>query len=301
MKKTILIIVSVLIVLGIVAGFWIFSNNNKSLSDNNSNSSNNHVENISTNNSTQNILNELENTSIPNNTIIQPRSEPAPETDVATFSTNLKGDSARLNNIGITCNTINGTTIAPGETFSFNAIVGQPTAEKGYQEADVFVNKKIDLPKDYAPGENATARNQLNKLIQDARNQDLDLVFRSGYRSYESQEQLYKDYVARDGEEAANQYSATPGNSEHQTGLAFDVGSDTATDDFRSSFGDTDEGKWMEKHAHEYGFIIRYLEGKEDITGYQYEPWHLRYVGKDLAQKIHQKNVTLEEYFDYGY
>lgn len=170
-----------------------------------------------------------------------------------------------------------------------------------YVDGHVFVNKKIDLPKDYAPGENATARNQLNKLIQDARNQDLDLVFRSGYRSYESQEQLYKDYVARDGEEAANQYSATPGNSEHQTGLAFDIGSDTATDDFRSSFGDTDEGKWMEKHAHEYGFIIRYLEGKEDITGYQYEPWHLRYVGKDLAQKIHQKNVTLEEYFDYGY
>lgn len=170
-----------------------------------------------------------------------------------------------------------------------------------YVDGHVFVNKKVDLPKDYTPGENPTARNQLNKLIQDARNQDLDLVFRSGYRSYESQEQLYNDYVARDGEEAANQYSATPGNSEHQTGLAFDVGSDTATDDFRSSFGDTDEGKWMEEHAHEYGFIIRYLEGKEDITGYQYEPWHLRYVGKDLAQKVHQKNVTLEEYFDYGY
>lgn len=170
-----------------------------------------------------------------------------------------------------------------------------------YVDGHVFVNKKVDLPKDYAPGENPTARNQLNKLIQDARNQGLDLVFRSGYRSYENQEQLYNDYVARDGEEAANQYSATPGNSEHQTGLAFDVGSDTATDDFRSSFGDTDEGKWMEEHAHEYGFIIRYLEGKEDITGYQYEPWHLRYVGKDLAQKVHQKNVTLEEYFDYGY
>lgn len=164
MKKTILIIVSVLIVLGIVAGFWIFSNNNKSLSDNNSNSSNNHVENISTNNSTQNILNELENTSIPNNTIIQPRSEPAPETDVATFSTNLKGDSARLNNIGITCNTINGTTIAPGETFSFNAIVGQPTAEKGYQEADVFVNKKTE--KGYGGGNCQVSTTIYNAALQ---------------------------------------------------------------------------------------------------------------------------------------
>lgn len=169
-----------------------------------------------------------------------------------------------------------------------------------YIDGHVFVNKKVDLPSDYAPGENQVARNQLNKLIEDANKENLDLVFRSGYRSYSDQEQLYKDYVARDGETAANQYSAKPGQSEHQTGLTFDVGSDSATDDFRTSFGKTDEGKWIKAHAHEYGFIVRYPEGKEKITGYQYEPWHLRYVGKDLANKIYKKNTTLEEYFDYG-
>ncbi|MBG9211140.1 MULTISPECIES: M15 family metallopeptidase [Mammaliicoccus] len=169
-----------------------------------------------------------------------------------------------------------------------------------YVDGHVFVNKKVGLPHDYAPGENSTARNQLNKLIQDGTNEGLDLVFRSGYRSYENQKQLYNDYVARDGEEAANQYSAKPGQSEHQTGLAFDVGSNSATDDFRKSFGNTNEGKWIKTHAHQYGFIIRYPLGKERITGYQYEPWHLRYVGKELAEKIYKQDTTLEEYFDYG-
>ncbi|WP_239740888.1 M15 family metallopeptidase [Mammaliicoccus sp. M-M45] len=169
-----------------------------------------------------------------------------------------------------------------------------------YVDGHVFANKKVDLPSDYAPGENRTARNQLNQLIQDARNDGLDVVFRSGYRSYEEQEQLYNDYVARDGEKAANQYSAKPGKSEHQTGLAFDVGSNKATDDFRKSFGNTNEGKWIKEHAHKYGFIVRYPNGKENITGYQYEPWHLRYVGKDLANEINKQNTTLEEYYNYG-
>lgn len=169
-----------------------------------------------------------------------------------------------------------------------------------YIDGHVFANKKVDLPRNYAPGENEVARNQLNKMITKARNSGLDIVFRSGYRSYDEQDQLYKDYVARDGEKAANQYSAKPGQSEHQTGLSFDVGTNKATYDFRKSFGNTDEGKWIKNHAHEYGFIVRYLKGKEYITGYQYEPWHLRYVGKDLAKKIYKQNVTLEEYFDYG-
>ncbi|GGI42316.1 M15 family metallopeptidase [Mammaliicoccus stepanovicii] len=170
-----------------------------------------------------------------------------------------------------------------------------------YIDGHIFANKKVDLPRDYAPGENKIARDHLNQLIQDANKEGLDIVFRSGYRSYEEQAQLYKDYVARDGVEEADKYSAKPGKSEHQTGLTFDVGSNTATYDFKKSFGDTKEGKWIEQNAYKYGFIIRYLKGKENITGYQYEPWHLRYVGKDLAKKIHQKNLTLEEYFEYGY
>ncbi|SUM57931.1 D-alanyl-D-alanine carboxypeptidase [Staphylococcus microti] len=169
-----------------------------------------------------------------------------------------------------------------------------------YVDGHVIANKKVNLPKDYAPGENAEARAQLDRMIQDANEQGVQLVYRSGYRSYDTQVQLYNSYVARDGEAAANKYSAKPGYSEHQTGLAFDVGSVNASDDFKTSFENTKEGQWVQQHAHEYGFIIRYLEGKEAITGYQYEPWHLRYVGKDLAEKIHEQGITLEEYFDYG-
>ena len=145
MKKSIIIII--IIVLGTLIGFFVFWSNN-SIGDKNANSSEN-VSNISSENNSQNILNELSNTSIPNNTIINSIeskriSEVNTEKEIATFSTNLSGDSARLNNISITCNTINGTTINPGETFSFNKIVGHPSADKGYQEADVFVNKKTE-------------------------------------------------------------------------------------------------------------------------------------------------------------
>lgn len=169
-----------------------------------------------------------------------------------------------------------------------------------YVDGHIFVNKKITLPKTFAPGENKVARKQLNRLISDSNKKGLDIVYRSGYRPYQEQDQLYKDYVARDGEKRANQYSAKPGQSEHQTGFAFDVGSNNITNDFKTTFGDTNEGKWIKKHAHEYGFIVRYLEDKEEVTGYQYEPWHLRYVGKDLAKTIYNKNITLEEYFDIG-
>nr|WP_262588498.1 M15 family metallopeptidase [Staphylococcus sp. IVB6181] len=91
------------------------------------------------------------------------------------------------------------------------------------------------------------------------------------------------------------------GYSEHQTGLAFDVGSNRYNKDFLKEYGETPEGKWLAKHAHEYGFILRYPKGKEQITGYQYEPWHFRYVGKKTAKAIYDKQLTLEEYLDYGY
>lgn len=169
-----------------------------------------------------------------------------------------------------------------------------------YVDGHILVNKKVGLPSDYALGEDMEARKQLDLMIQDSKQDDVNLVFRSGYRSYDTQKQLYSSYVARDGEEAANKYSAKPGHSEHQSGLAFDVGSIDASNDFQTSFLNTPEGQWVKEHSHEYGFIIRYPKGKEAITGYQYEPWHLRYVGKALAKTIHDQNTTLEEYFDYG-
>ena len=122
----------------------------------------------------------------------------------------------------------------------------------------------------------------------------LNLWIQSGYRSYTLQQKLYNNYVSRDGVEAADRYSARPGHSEHQTGFAFDL--NTITDSFQY----TDEGKWVNENAYKYGFILRYPKGKEFITGYKYESWHLRYVGKDLATILYNNGnwITLEEYYN---
>ena len=107
---------------------------------------------------------------------------------------------------------------------------------------------------------------------------------------------MYNNYVAQDGKEAADTYSAEPGHSEHQTGLAIDVGSYDSAVLLQTSFEYTSEFQWLKDVAHEYGFIIRYMKGKEDITGYMYEPWHLRYLGKPTAEKVYESGLTLEEY-----
>lgn len=116
----------------------------------------------------------------------------------------------------------------------------------------------------------------------------------SSYRSYESQKRLYDNYVAKHGLEEANRFSAPPGASEHQTGLAIDVVGENRD---MWGFGKTDEAKWLHANAHRFGFILRYPEGKESITGYMPEAWHIRYVGKSIAKEIYEKGITLEEYF----
>lgn len=118
----------------------------------------------------------------------------------------------------------------------------------------------------------------------------------SGYRSYATQNSVYNSYVAQDGQAAADTYSARPGHSEHQTGLAFDICNASACS-LEEAFSGTPLGKWVAAHAHEYGFIIRYPSGKQHITGYTYEPWHLRHVGTSLAAQIYQSGKTLEEHF----
>ena len=158
----------------------------------------------------------------------------------------------------------------------------------------LIVNKKIGLPADFNPGENRYARMKLDQMIKDAKKDKEYLVVRSGYRSYQMQEKLYKEFKARDAN--ADTYSARPGYSEHQTGLSFDIGSVESAKDLTISFGDTTEGEWLAQNAHKYGFIIRYPEGKSNITGYQYESWHVRYVGTKIAKDIFTKNITLEEY-----
>ena len=138
----------------------------------------------------------------------------------------------------------------------------------------------------------------VQQMFSDASNAGHALLFASGYRSETLQTQLYNNYVQADGQEAADRYSARPGTSEHQTGLTFDVCLQNSLCNLEESFGHTPAGIWIAQNAHNYGFIIRYPSGKETITGYMYEPWHLRYVGVDLATKLANSGLTMEEYFN---
>lgn len=142
------------------------------------------------------------------------------------------------------------------------------------------------------------AASALEELFEGAKKEDVHLVAISGYRSYERQKELYNSYVRREGRAAADTFSARPGHSEHQTGYTMDISARSNHNQLTESFSYTKEGKWLADHAHEYGFIIRYPKGKEEITGYIYEPWHVRYVGQELAAYIHEHDLTLEEVGD---
>ncbi len=138
----------------------------------------------------------------------------------------------------------------------------------------------------------------LKEMFAAAKEMGVTLVFGSGYRSEALQRQFYNGYVASDGQAAADRLSARPGTSEHQTGLAFDATSASQQCHLETCFESTAEGTWLREHAYKYGFIIRYVKGKEAITGYDYEPWHMRWVGKELSQEMHRTGIqTLEEFF----
>lgn len=136
----------------------------------------------------------------------------------------------------------------------------------------------------------------LEEMFKNAKQNNITLYGLSGYRSYARQEAIFTSKAMQRGIEKANQFSAKPGESEHQTGLAMDVTCSSVNYGLTQSFGDTKEGKWVRDNAHKFGFIIRYQRGKEHITKYQYEPWHIRYVGKNAAKYIFDNNITLEEY-----
>lgn len=139
----------------------------------------------------------------------------------------------------------------------------------------------------------------LGKLVAAARAAGVTLRVGSGYRSYTTQASLFASYVRRHGEAAASRFSSRPGHSEHQSGLAVDFAGADQTCWVDDCFERTAAGKWLAAHAHEYGFILRYPKGKESITGYQYEPWHFRYVGRELAGALHQSGLTMEEAWSY--
>lgn len=174
----------------------------------------------------------------------------------------------------------------------------------------VLVNKEFKLPSNYIPAnlelisneyanENkylrTEARIAFEKLSHDAKELGYRIVAVSTYRDYEYQDKIYNIYVEEKGKSYADNCSARPGHSEHQTGLAVDVeGSNYDYDEFENS----KEFIWMKENAYKYGFILRYPQGKETITGFKYEPWHYRYVGIDTAKTIYDENLTLEEYYD---
>lgn len=177
-------------------------------------------------------------------------------------------------------------------------IVGQtlPT-EPTFIDGILIASKKYPLPKDFAPGENVEARAAFDMMAQDAKKQGIELVAFSTYRSFEYQQTLYNKYVEQDGKDEADRYSARPGYSEHQTGLAFDIGEKGKENLWLTEeFGESEAGKWLSENAHKYGFILRYPKGKEDITGYMYESWHYRYLGIELATRVKESGLTLEEY-----
>lgn len=158
-----------------------------------------------------------------------------------------------------------------------------------------FVSSSTDEER-VMQGEAAKA---LEELFNGASKENINLYGVSAYRSYESQKQVYEQRIKRVGKKQADEYVAHPGTSEHQTGLAIDVTNEQGAENkLKIDFGETKEGKWLKSHAQNYGFIMRYPKEKENITGYSYESWHIRYVGVKAAKIIYDKNMVLEEYLN---
>ncbi|MGM0883521.1 MAG: M15 family metallopeptidase [Bacillota bacterium] len=198
-----------------------------------------------------------------------------------------------------------------GKTEDGLAVVAQP------ESITALVNKQNKLPENYNPSDlvypdvrfifddkiekrmlRKEAAEALEEMFTSAEIDGIPLAGVSAYRSYTTQKSLFERYVKRDGLVKARTYSAFPGTSEHETGLAIDISGSDGKCAAADCFAGTKEALWLEEHAHEFGFIIRYLKGKEAITGYQYEPWHLRYVGTELAAELKESGETLEEYND---
>ncbi len=181
----------------------------------------------------------------------------------------------------------------------------------------VLVNRDYLMDKDYIPSDlvvptvrfsfygiceksymRQVAASAIENMFTAAQGQGYYLKVVSAYRSYARQQEIYTKNVTTRGKTSTDKVSAKPGSSEHQTGLAIDISTDTVGCAIDASFGQSEEGKWVAKNAHKYGFIIRYPKNKTNITGYEYEPWHVRYVGKHLATYLYKKHLTLEEYYE---
>lgn len=223
--------------------------------------------------------------------------EPIPETttEATTMATTVATTKA----------TTAATTTAPKKTYSphvasvlagdYTYDASQPVIETvdgfTYVNGILIVNKTYPLPADFDPGTlHPDTQAAFTAMQKAAKAEGLSLRIISGYRPYSQQNSTYNNYAKRDGKELADRYSARPGHSEHQSGLAIDLNS------LQQSFGDTPEGLWIAEHCAEYGFILRYGKEKESATGFMYEPWHLRYLGVELATTVKESGLCLEEF-----
>lgn len=175
----------------------------------------------------------------------------------------------------------------------------RPLSPKTYEPADLRTpSMQVESSDMQVNSQTATA---LEALSTAAESEGIELIVASAYRSHDEQVTIYNSMVRGYGQDEADRQSARPGYSEHQTGWAADLGAASGKCRIEACFADTKEGKWLAASAYKYGFIIRYAEGKESITGYEYEPWHVRYVGIELATEMYNKHIqTLEEFFGLG-
>lgn len=231
-------------------------------------------------------------------------------------STNADNSSATTANATSVSASSDSSEFAPPVVPSGNT-VSKGTTSKGFQIQEIngatyidgvlIANKTYALPQDFIPTNpdqpvnadrsstclDKTLMSAWNTMLKDATAKGLNIYIASGYRSYNYQVNVYNRYVKSDGAAVADTYSSRPGNSEHQTGLCFDLNT------IEDSFQYTNEGKWVNDNCYKYGFCTRFPKGKDSATGYQYESWHLRYVGVDLATKLYNNGdwLSLEEYF----
>ncbi|MBU4440616.1 MAG: M15 family metallopeptidase [Acetobacterium sp.] len=241
------------------------------------------------------------------------------------FMNNNKTQTSANNKQNAETTTVQSTTTAKATepvSNSQTATVEQPASVEAKDDAKnanttstdsitMLVNKNHSISASYVPADLVTvnlpstretqmrsvAAKALVKLFNAASSAGYDLSCCSGYRSYETQSELYAWNVDTYGVDGAELVSARPGMSEHQLGLAMDVTSASVGFDLLESFGSTPEGQFLKDNAYKYGFIVRYPQGKTDITGYAYEPWHLRYLGVDVATEIYNSGKTMEEYY----
>lgn len=231
-------------------------------------------------------------------------------------STNADNSSATTANATSVSASSDSSEFVPPVVPSGNT-VSKGTTSKGFQIQEIngatyidgvlIANKTYALPQDFIPTNpdqpvnadrsstclDKTLMSAWKIMLKDATAKGLNIYISSGYRSYNYQVNVYNRYVKSDGAAVADTYSSRPGNSEHQTGLCFDLNT------IEDSFQYTNEGKWINDNCYKYGFCIRFPKGKDSATGYQYESWHLRYVGVDLATKLYNNGdwLSLEEYF----